>query len=353
MKKLFIASSVYQLFNAINITNQYNDFNNTSILLLETTDDGRFSSCFDTNILKNLFENIFLIKYKIKRNKCNKLLYVLQMIFDKSICGNYINQKYDEVYIPGTEIISKVLAYKLLKKDSKLYYYEDGFGSYNSVLNPNTKKRNDAIFKLLYGYTPLEKCEGLYVYEPNIVNNEAGVFLNKINKIIRNKEYIFNYKDLCQGEVIDFKKKFIFLSSWFENEDYYEFQNKMITQLASTVGQSNCCVKPHPNEWKTISHLKDVDYIKSTASFEISNYYYDYSDNIFVSLYSTASLTPRLVYNDNPTIIFLYKILEKEFGVDLGINKSMKRLASIYQDETKVFFPSTVEQFVDILKKLI
>lgn len=75
MKKLFIASSVYQLFNAINITNQYNDFNNTSILLLETTDDGRFSSCFDTNILKNLFENIFLIKYKIKRNKCNKLLY--------------------------------------------------------------------------------------------------------------------------------------------------------------------------------------------------------------------------------------------------------------------------------------
>lgn len=350
-KRLFVVASVYQLFNAINITEYENSYDDTSLVLLQTNE--LFSANFNIDYLKSIFENVWLVNFQPSSNKTIKLLHVLQELFKKKIFDVMIDKQFDEVLISGTEIYSKLIACKILREDTDLLFFEDGLASYFSVLDKKTKKKNDLILKLRFGINPLEYCKGVYIYEPkSVCNNTFGKQLHSIHKVKDRKFVNIDLNKIGRETPIIFRKRFIFLNAWFENKNEYDFQRKMTDLMLRNFGNDNCCIKTHPNELKRLKKEDGVEYITKKSSFEISNYYNDFSDSVFISVISSASLTPKLVYGQEPIIVFLYKMFQKKFGLWDGVDSTISTMIDLYSDKTRIYIPESIEEYERILLQL-
>ena len=344
---LFISASIYQLFNAINITTQNNMSDNTDIILLSMKKN--YVESIDISCLKKFFNNVYVIKFEIFNNKIAKLGYCLKIIFIDS--NHKMNQKYDKVFLSGTEIYSKIVAEKCIKKNGAFFYYEDGLASYYSVLNPDTKKRNDFLLKIRYGHRNLDFCKGLYVYEPQCVTlNPKEIPCFKIKKIERNEINIERISKVFKDAPFKIKTKYVFLEAWFDNQEQLDFQKELCKVLIDKVGNENISIKAHPNQLHSVERLEEVEYIDSLCCFELSNFYENWDDVIFVSAVSTASVSPKLVYGDSPKIIFLYRLFQQKFGMWKGIDKSIDNLKQLYsENKHAIYTPNTIDEFISLL----
>ena len=122
--RLFVVATSYQLFNAINITEQDQKFNSTELVFIQS--NNKFSQSIDIKYLRNIFSNVYIVNYHNYEKRIHKFIYTIYSLLRKDCFGTYFKKSYDEVFISGTEIISKIVATKVISKYTKLYYYEDG-----------------------------------------------------------------------------------------------------------------------------------------------------------------------------------------------------------------------------------
>ena len=65
--------------------------------------------------------------------------------------------------------------------------------------------------------------------------------------------------------------------------------------------------------------------------------------------FSTALFTPKMLYNKEPYLIFLYKIL----GIELfNANKLIRNLKSTYSNPEKIMLVENIEELFEIVSKL-
>lgn len=347
-----MVASLYQCFNAINITEHDNKYEETYLLLLET--NKKFSSSINLEYLKTVFANVWIIRFKEYESKIRKSLYLLKETFGTKVYGtSIVHYDFDEVFISGTEMHSKIVAYKLMGKNTKLYYYEDGIASYYSVLNPTEKSRNDIILKYRYGSMPLDICKCLYVYEPNCVqNNIKNIKLVSIPKLKRRKFRKIDLKKVYLAPPFDFSKKIVFLKAWFENAEKSRLQDDLIEIMVKHLGNDNCYIKTHPNEMKVGKNIPGLNYINTKSNFEISNYFYNFDECIFISIVSTASFSPKLIYGQEPKIVYLYKIFQNKFRLWPQIDYTIAGMSQIYKDTNKIYIPNSLEQYAETLDEI-
>lgn len=346
--KLFIVASIYQFFNMVRLTQ--NDSKNTDVVLMKT--EKNFVDCINIDKLKEYYGNVYICNFIPISNNLIKLLYILKNTYGNSVFGCKIIKKYDEIYLAGTESISKTVATRVLSSNGSFYYYEDGLETYCSVLDPKVKRKIDFVFKLMHGYYPIEKCKKVFVYEPKAIDvNPLNISCQKIDKIDRNREEklkkLLCELYICQPFIIN--KKVIFLNAWFNTAEEYNLQNKMLTMLVNTFGAENICVKTHPNELKDIDRLSGVEYIESKCCFEVSNLFQDWTDKIFVSMESTAAITPSMIFGDRPQVVFFNKIFQKEFPKYEEVLGTIELFKNLYKG---ISAPNDMQEFQTILEKL-
>lgn len=88
--------------------------------------------------------------------------------------------------------------------------------------------------------------------------------------------------------------------------------------------------------------------------WEIYNFYNKLEKKILISYNSTACFTPKIIYDEEPTIIMLFKI--KELGIkNENYNDAfLKNIKKIYKDPQKIIIPTTffeLKKVVAILNK--
>ena len=111
------------------------------------------------------------------------------------------------------------------------------------------------------------------------------------------------------------------------------------------------CVKPHPRDLK----MNESKYVmENCGNFEVANMYYDMSDKVFISIISTACLTPYMIYNRKPVLIYLYKIFLKHYMFKEWIEaaKIIEMVASSDEYTGKIFLPNSLEELKMIIKSL-
>ena len=69
--------------------------------------------------------------------------------------------------------------------------------------------------------------------------------------------------------------------------------------------------------------------------------------NVIFAAFSTAQFTPKLLFDKNPYIIFLYKIFDLEVK---GADEMIERFAHTYKYKSKIFVPKCMEEIDDIIK---
>lgn len=349
-KNLFICSTQYQLINGINLINA--NYSNSENDLLVMSYGNNILNKIDRNCLKRFFHNIYLAEIcGLTDSKIEKYISLLKNLFSRRPLGINLRNKYDYIVITGTEMYSKIVAMKYWKKGAKIYFIEDGLGSYNAILSKEYKSKQDLPLKLVYGKKPLNICEGIYVYQPDILINNSyniPVFQIKINLTCNYQNMLV---ELFQKNLKPFSKQIIFLNAWFKDEEKYIEQDIYLKVLAS-IHSEKYCVKLHPNEIN--ANISNNYCIEDCGNFEIANGLFDVSNKVYISIISTACLTPNIIYGKRPYIIFLYKIFMKKFDMPdwYDVEKVIERFIKIKEYEDRIFLPNNLEEYISILNML-
>ena len=340
--RAFIVTTEYQLINAINIINSEKVYDDSEIILLEK--DDRLSRKINLSYLNSKIRKVTIKKFRLHNNHFTKLLYTTM-----SLCMNrFKKKKYENVYIAGTEVYSKIIAYNILTKDGNLFFIEDGIESYMDVLNVQKKGLKDIPFKVIYGVEPLKKCRGMYVYEPECVINNS--YNKPLLSIVRRKnDDSISLKDAFIEEPYYYNKSAIFFGAWFKTEKEYEYQDYLIKMIASIIGNDNLCVKMHPNDEKLKDRMDGIEYIKTRSNFEVSSGFQKMDNKILIAAISSACVTPKLINNQEPIVIFLYKLFESKFLLWDDVDEAIMRLLMLYKDKGRILIPKSEEELVSYL----
>ncbi|MEA3521788.1 MAG: polysialyltransferase family glycosyltransferase [Campylobacterota bacterium] len=319
-KHLFICSTPFQLMAAINLslTSLVND--EVTLYILDHSDS--YNEMYNGAMQAQCFHQIFLLKTKAFNNHWTQKFKVtryivkgIEYINHKKIALNFIedNTNYDKFWVSFMDRSSWLifLTYKKVNPNIELFFIGDGVGGYRLL----TVRENHLDKKLLHilGFkSTFEEMQALYVYEPDLAKNTLypEIKINPLPKVCDNKiKDILN--DILSFDVKDLellRHKYIFLEAPYAQDKIYNHQLKIMRQLCEQM-EDQFCIKLHP---RTL--MKEVDDQKCisnvTTAIEALCLNGDVSKNVFISGLSAASVMPKLMFDQEPVVIFLYKIFE-------------------------------------------
>lgn len=344
-ENICICSTAFHIFNILNMCTYEITFKDTDLLLLDW--GKKVSTQLNIEYLKSLFNKVYIISLPNKRN----YIKLIKHLVVGKILKKYV---YKKIFVYGTEIYSRLFSLDYYKKDiSEIFYFEDGLASYGRVLNIKSKAKKDIGIKILYGKSHMELCSGLFVYEPScVMNNTLEKKVFPIKKIL--SKDVFKNLNISSCFVSNPKqnvRKIVFFESWFTDFEKYNKQKSLIEMMICRLDVNKICIKKHPSDVNNFSIEQRIEVIEDLGNFELYNLEHDVTNNIFISIISSACLTPKLIYNQEPTIILLYKIFRKkeDWIIPDGVIQKIRKTYSIPE---KVMIPESISEYEECLGKI-
>ena len=123
---------------------------------------------------------------------------------------------------------------------------------------------------------------------------------------------------------------------------------KLLEAIEKAFAVDGVVYKYHPRE--NTADLSKPHIIAQNVPFEVFCYWNDFSDKTIISICSTGAFTPKLLFDQEPKVIFLYKLLRKYLiSADLD-EKLFINFKNSYRDKSRVMIPETVSEFKEMLK---
>lgn len=353
MKNVFVCTTQYQLFNIVNIINQ--DFSEDINELLIVGFVPALKARLEELAAKS--EKFSRITF-IKTGRADGTIKSYIGCAFKILCPSLIPFKaysINRLFISSTEIFSRIIAYKFFGcSDSlEIYYFEDGLESYMEVLDSSVKNRTNRLLSRRFGYSLISKCCGMYVYKPSyVISNPYNIKLYTINPMDIDSPYV---KELYQLFSVDKPIRFplgtaIFLDAWFVNKIDKANSEKLIS-LVLNIAKERMAIKPHPSNYDELKkNQKNTVLIDSKDNFEIIYMNGGVKDAILISAFSTACLLPKLIFNEEPKVILLYRLFERYPDVWKSGEEFYLRVQKDYTNPDNFIIPNNLDELEEALK---
>lgn len=355
------ASTKYQIMNAVHLV-----ITRELVADLYLIDEGIYTDCHTIieNIRrKKIFQNVILVK------TTDILNYSMHKSLNSFLC--YINYRkivplyllpylYNTMLFCTNSIIERLTRFYLIETydySPKFIMFDEGVGSYFGNMEQIHTRGDKFLRKVIF--KKKENSNHIFdkfLYVPELyVHNEDSAYGNimKIPPINLDTELdvfndIFEFQEKYK---IDEKVIFIDLPSdrvFNENgkKKYYNIIEKL-----ETFWKSELVMKKHPSDKKK-KHL-NIKYCEcSDIPFEIIIGNSDVNNKILISVFSTATITPKILFNQEPKVILLCKIFQ---GYSKECNekviKFFEKVNELYHAE-KYYIPETENELFEILDKL-
>ena len=305
-----------------------------------------------------VFKNVFIVEdvlltYPITVEKC-----VAVVKNCRKIISDMSSKHYDFAYYNNSGYLVNSIFYTGVykaNKDAKHIFLEHAHYSY---LNRYSDKPwylkpliNLCGLKCLDG----SKLDKIYLYEPELstVKQDAPVErLKKIdaeNETLREKlNDIFGYSP----QQDEFKnKKIIIMEQGKLKVDFDKeaFWNKVFDCINKDIS----IIKPHPRQKNSSLGKSGIDVCSNTTlPWEIVCLNNDLSNKVQITIFSQACISPKLIFDQEPTVIFLYKLLPVGYDyLGQGLLEFADSIGNWYRDKNKYFIPETFEELSEYCKK--
>lgn len=360
MKCLYYCNSTYQLINALNLHwhrrfNNYEHLDNYSADLIMLN---AYSNAKEiTDILKDnkIFNSVVLVD----RVRVKGKFHLLKTIRDIILPSSFLKRdygihkqdfcKYDIISAPKFNRI--VGALWQINKNAELQIHEDGLGTYiidfdNSLLSKT--------YKVLY----------------KLFNNKRD--MNCINKIyVNNKELYFgNRKDIveeipslceeCKKNIINMFNKYSFVNDdksiyWLSQILSRDSVNKDLDVLLEKLVLYKKDIEYCPHPRNSINNIYDFDESKKGQIWELRILNMnDINSVCLISSHSTALLSPFMLFNMQPYLIFTYKMVNNSIIPNIKkFELIVNRIKQLYKNPNKIMIPQSVEEFNECVIKYI
>ncbi|SFC52500.1 hypothetical protein SAMN05443252_104102 [Bacillus sp. OV322] len=360
---LFICSTPYHIYNAVSLVNTIYSDSEKDLYILDHSASNyeiylnlKGEKIFD-NILflrtKNLTgggSSIPLIRYYNSFKHLLNSRYVTNQIFNDKV--------YDSIFISSPDIPSQLIYYFYKNKTNatQLFMYEDGTFAY-SYFDFQFNFFKKLFIKVIFGRDIMNEHTGVYVYRPEFLQTNKMVKINKLPSInkkdinIKNLlNKIMNYQDSYQREL---DKPYIFFDQAFQFNSSMNRGKQLLQFIITKTESDKVTVKLHPRTVKsTYENLCKVTNLPIPFElFELNN---EVEEKVLISISSTACLNPKIVYDEEPYVILLFKLLDNSIQQPLNSTfyDIVFKVKNSYRDINKFFIPETIEELENILNVL-
>ncbi len=279
---------------------------------------------------------------------------------DKEVKRIIRNNKYSSLYIyHRQQCYVRMICMYFVKhfKGVKLFFYDEGIGSYYSRELFETHFMTKA-FELLYCRKTIKNSEfRMRVFSPKLYllgfeKNPPVPLSSSIKKL----DQIDGFKDINE-RIFDLtgnteiKQRVIILDTVREEEFCEEGQElfkNIVKLIVDELG--DVVIKKHPRD--LTAEEKNYSYIKQGGSFENYCYTNDMNNKVIISSYSTGTFAPKLFFDQEPVVILLYNILETYYKDAFQAAGLFAQYKMMYRNPQRVFIPNDINELKRILQRL-
>ena len=318
----------------------------------------------------NFFNDLFFLKLRNMNNSNSEIKWIRYLKAPKRYLRKKkelikqsagFNKKYEEFFICSSAVSFRIIYYYIKKNNPsvRLNMLEEGVFTYQYFLHrDNLLKR--MFFRFFFGGNPFKNLQRAYIYRPDFMEKSGEnielkklPFIDKNNKeIVQIFNNVFEYENKDSVEwsqkVFYFDQPFLVQSI---NANVLKLVDFISTKLAPKF-QLN--IKLHPRTNKNIFENK-VNVMQTRLPFEFVVMNNEVKDKILISVFSSACLNPKIMFDEEPYVILLYKIIdlprlwnlnERNFNLAYKVKES-------YKAKNKFFIPETFEELSEIIDFLL
>ena len=287
-----------------------------------------------------------------------------QCLFTKKVVSDFLGEgiAYQKLFVSSRMHIKQIFQHEMQRrnKDLKIIIFEDGLGTYeksSSVLNTSLKRK---MVELLLNWHLFEQNNtSVLVSRPELLELPVALSSVPVKKMPSfawnqsNKNMVLDIFTVTQNDLI--KEPVILFDP--TRGTYVNDLGVQIDKLDQCYNiffnvfkKENVICKPHPrSKIKTSVQLKL--YERTEIPMEVLYSGMDNLENrILVGNWSTALYTPKMLFDKEPVIIDLHKLLYKE---DFHIASSLyKKMHTIYDNQSRIMAPKSFEELHTICQHL-
>jgi len=274
---------------------------------------------------------------------------------------------YKRIYLSSKAYLPRMVQLYYISKgiDFNVYYFDDGAGSYDDNRAYKISFPDKMLRFLLFGKKSIRIDYERFLFSEKIYrslncNYKGKVFTidrfweNGSNGFTRNWKESINELFAVQSD-LQIKEKVIILDQPKDemfNESDIKCLNDIYDRVVKRVGYDNVIVKKHPRS--DAKEFKNIKYFESTGiPFELYCLNENMSDKVIISHSSTAVATPKVLFNQEPKVIVLTKLMKLITGEKDLFEKYFKAVKDNYNSPGDFLIPENMEEMNEIIKALI
>ncbi|MDO4197496.1 MAG: hypothetical protein Q4D13_00735 [Erysipelotrichaceae bacterium] len=358
MRYFYYVNSAYQLMNVLNLNNhRKNGFENiedykADLFLLNTFNGA--DKIYGHLKEKDYFDNVYIIDKKTNKGKLHTVYSLLDSLsssfyfsskygFEKS----FLKNKYDVISTPKYSIFVDQIC--RMNRKAEIELFEEGSASYNPIdlleMQPRLYKKVD---KVLHNGVDLTEYKRIYLV------NEDMYFSDYKDRVIEIPKFDDDFlNELCvlfediNRQSVD--KPIYWISQFLNNEEF----NRMVDEVLSNVNKYHDDVLfcQHPRNHMDNKYgfaESDGSHIWELKVLGMK----DINEKLLVAIHSTACFSPKMLFDKEPFIIFIYKLGSYEVSnMTPAFEKMIEVFKNSYSNPDKVMIPEDMEELKECLKK--
>lgn len=349
------ATTKYQTFNAINIA-----YNSEGIFDLYIIDElYKDTDEFANRIRKEMiFENVFVIKVsEICRYSDNKKLnHLFGYLHHRKIAHKVLNNhEYENMYFCTGSLIEEITRWELMKKGTRVTMYDEGVASYLGIME-HISKIDYFCRALLIGKVSLRFEFDKLLYRPGLYIGKDGTSrIDTLPSVQKGSE-----QSICINRIFGYHSRaamvqkvllFDFVPELILNEEGCMLYATIVHTIGRLFG-NDLLIKPHPADKKNREYISSV-YESTSIPFEVINLNDNFTNRVIVTFFSSAAISPKMLYDEEPTVVILYKIFLDYLKVPIADELQLFFAKTVVEyREKKFFIPETYEECLLILERI-
>ena len=300
------------------------------------------------------FRTVYLLGLASVKHRLYRLYAASYLFFPRStmkrcvVPAPSLDRQYSYVFASSTTI--DLLCIKRAFRAERFLGFDDGLGSYSeNVFLDHESPRVRVVDVLFFGGKLQQSPEKLYLYRPDLYNGTVNCEIELLPKISvdvqKALKYVFQYQD---NELYRTHRT-VYLSQPLNLQERRLFDREQEVLRLLQEADKDLLVRIHPRHSAENYSGCSIDTVNNMWELECVEQITD--ENILISAGSTAQVFPKLLFDKEPSLIFLYELLlDKEKATDYtSMRNAAEKIKRLYRDPERVFIPQTMGEYKEAL----
>ena len=365
MKCLYYCTTPFQLLTALNM--QFNH-------IIPSEAENEKADIIVANIFKNaedisrrikntkLFNNVYLINEEDHKNHSNGFSKAFAIARNTMFPGRLLKQQFNCKSIDFLKqkynvIVSSVFSHTVaalltLNRNAEYIMMDDGMASYfgnwtKRIRSPGYLK----FLKLRNLGKEVDSPSSLYVMRRDMCNSELSDTILQLpefsSEFLKVAFSVFGMSDVFPN----YNQKVIWLTHVSNSEKKREGTYEIARAL--TKYSNDVVVRKHPRQ-KLEDAYSNFECDNGAVMWELLLSKFPIKKKLIITLGSTGAFTPKFLYNDEPWLLFTYKLIPLPNGSQLDDFLSIvEQLKKAYTHPEHILEPETWDEFDSFVKTFI